>query len=174
MVTDARSIKLPLTPLLEGIEKDDLAPLLAEATRLELEADQTVSSEGARADAFFVMVAGAVEVTHRDAFGDQHLLAELGPGAVLCETAIFLDKQEATISTIAPSTLLRLPIEGFKDLVSAGNPAAVQVLFNIARSLAVRLQAADKRLGQPRVSNLGAKSHIIRSRASSRQTYLNR
>lgn len=137
--------EFPATPLFAGVEDDDWPDLLGSSTRRDFVAGESVFREGEDADSFFVVLAGLVEVRTRPKAGAaEQPIAHLGPGAVLGETSLFVGGQHsASIFAKEPSTLLQFRNQGFRDMIQSRHRGAIQVLFNIGNTLAVRLRSAD-------------------------------
>ena len=140
--------ELPSTPLFAGVEKEDWPELLGRSVRLDLKVGDSVFRQGEEADAFFVVIAGSVEVrTKMKVTNTEKSLAHLGAGAVLGETSLFVrGPHSASVRAAEPSTLLSFQTESFMDMIRTGHRGAIQVLYNIGNTLAVRLRSADEQL----------------------------
>ena len=146
--------QLPSTPLFAGVTAEDWPDLLGHSTRLDFSSGQAVFRQGDPAEAFFVVLAGLVEVRVKAKTGGDQILAHLGPGAVLGETGLFLGGQHsASLFATESTTILRFRKEGFMQMISERHRGAIQVLYNIGHTLSVRLRSADQHLsdgeGQP-------------------------
>ena len=74
-----------------------------------------IAREGAPADKFFIVVEGEVEVV-REIGGE--VLSRLGPGDLFGEIAIIRDRpRSATLRAVAPTRLLAMEHDTFRDLV---------------------------------------------------------
>lgn len=143
-----QSSELQPTPIFAGVEEEDWPDLLAKAVRLEVAPGEAVFHEGEEADSIYVVLAGTVEVRAKAQKGAaETVLAQLGAGAVLGETSLFLEGiHSASIYAAEPSTVLRFHKEPFVEMVLQRHRGAVQVLYNIAHTLSVRLRAADEHI----------------------------
>ena len=102
-------------------------------------AGQRIIEEGAPATCFFVIAEGRVEVLKRG-----HPVAELGPGAILGEMALFnQDLRTSEARCRERCTLLSIPTAEFARLVLQQDPAAVKVMSTLGRLMVQRLQARD-------------------------------
>src|SRR5262249_37456188 len=91
---------------------------------------------------FFVIAAGSVDVLK----GGERI-AELGPGAILGEMALFnQDLRTSEARCRDRCTLLAIPTAVFVRLVLQQDPAAVQVMATRGRLMVQRLQARDAEL----------------------------
>lgn len=144
----AQAPELAATPLFGGVEDADWPEMLSNATRLELPANEPVFLQGEDADAFFVVLSGAVEVRVKTG-EEERTLARLEQGAVLGETSLILGgNHSASVYTAEPAVLLRFPEQSFVRMINDGQHGAVRVLYNIAQALALRLRAADAHIAE--------------------------
>lgn len=138
--------EIPATPLFAGLTEADWPEVLATAIRLDLGPGEPVFLEGEPGADFFVVMAGAVQVTVHTPQGDVPL-AELGHGSVLGEISLLLGgPHSVSARTTEPSTVLRFPNAAFEHWIASRSAAAVHVLHNLAVTLAVRLRSADDHL----------------------------
>lgn len=133
-------------------------PLLEELTEIELEvlagvmnpkmfrAGDVICKEKAEADSFFVIADGQVAIVKDIAGGEEQVLAELGPGALIGEMSLIDGKpRSATIRAIGGCTLLEVKKEEFESLYRANSPFALRFTERIAIDLSMRLRSADER-----------------------------
>ncbi|MSQ24264.1 MAG: cyclic nucleotide-binding domain-containing protein [Chloroflexi bacterium] len=146
-IANDRAAELPPTPLFGGLSQEDWPELLKNAVRIELDLGGIVFLQGEESDAFYVVVAGSVEVREKEEGRDQQILAHLGAGAVLGESSLFLGGlHSASVYASEPTTLLRFPREAFTNLLWQREPGAIRVAYNMGFALAVRLRAADAQI----------------------------
>jgi CRP-like cAMP-binding protein len=82
----------------------------------ELAPDTVIIREGDRGDTAYIIVRGRCRVT-RQVEGKQVTLAELGPGELFGETAVFADQpRSSTVTAIGPVTLRVVPRQHFDEL----------------------------------------------------------
>jgi malate dehydrogenase (oxaloacetate-decarboxylating)(NADP+) len=105
-------------------------------------AGERIIEEGSPAACFFVIAEGTVEVMK-----DGRRIAELGPGAILGEMALFnRDLRTSEARCLEPCTLLSIPTAEFTRLVLQQDPVAVKVMATLGRLMVQRLQARDTEL----------------------------
>ena len=172
-MTQAPIHELPATPLFAGLDNEDWPDLLGISVRLELGVGEPVFREGAPADAFFVLLKGLVEVRAKMKTGNaEKALAHLGTGAVLGETSLFLGGQHsASIYAAEPSTLLQFRNEGFLEMIRTRHRGAIQVLYNMGHTLAVRLRAADAEITAGAAAAAAAPGGIIGNADKARKIF---
>src|SRR5258705_8119143 len=83
----------------------------------DVAAGKELFREGEPGDGLYLLVAGEINVVKHGKDGE-HLLAKLGPGAVLGEMSLITaDARSATGRALAQSTVLRLPAAEFRALL---------------------------------------------------------
>jgi CRP-like cAMP-binding protein len=146
-VQSTNTDELAATALFGGLTEDDWPELLSQALRVELGANEPVLLQGEEAEALFVVISGSVDVRAKNSSGADQLLAHRTAGAMLGEIGLLLGGQHsASVYAAEPSTLLRFGREALMGLLESGHHGAMRVLYNIARTLAVRLREADARI----------------------------
>lgn len=135
--------------IFSGLAPEDLATLHSLADGLDLRPAELLFMQGEVADAFFVVLAGGLDLTVRGSNGAEQLLAHVGPGAVIGEISLLVKgPRSVTAQATEPTALLRFPDQAFRDLLDAGSLAAYGVVHNLAKVLAVRLRAADAQIAE--------------------------
>ena len=131
------------TPFLADVPEESWPEILTLGTRVQVDARQAVYQQDDPGGDLLVLLAGRVVVAVIARSGEVEL-AELGPGAVLGELSFLLGgSRSATVRTLEPCTFLRFTDAAFQNLLNTRSPAAFQVLYNVAKSVAGRLKAAD-------------------------------
>lgn len=101
----------------------DVAGVQAIAQALEVEHHDTGSvliAEGAVGDKFYLLADGTVEVSMVGRRGQKVSIATLGGGEIFGESALLSDRpRTATVTALAPSTVLTLSRAQFTDLMAA-------------------------------------------------------
>lgn len=163
MMVEVPVNELPATPLFAGVENEDWPELLGRSVRVDALPGDAIFREGNEADAFFVVLTGQVEVRAANKSGPgEKALARLGAGSVLGETSLFLGgEHSASVYAMEHSTLLQFSHEGFREMVRSGHRGAIQVLYNIGNTLAVRLRAADTQIARSPVPGLSVPVSVI-------------
>lgn len=103
--------------------------VLADATRrlkpAIYEAGDIIIRQGAKADRFYIIVAGEVSVIYRTSRGDEVELARLGPGEVFGEMGILTEtRRTADLRANTAVSLLALEWDDFKGLIEQSDPTA--------------------------------------------------
>jgi uncharacterized protein YhbP (UPF0306 family) len=92
--------------------------IAASLQKLEVPAGEIITRQGGPADKFFIVVQGSVELV-REEDASAGPPTTLGPGSFFGEVAILRDKpRSATVRAVAPTTLLAMDRDMFRDLVA--------------------------------------------------------
>jgi CRP-like cAMP-binding protein len=103
---------------------------------LYLQAGATLFSEGERADGFYVLLEGALDVVV-----DDKVLATIPAGEVVGEMGLVTaDRRSATIRVSSAGSVWHLGGRAFEGLLQAGDPMATGILLGIARDLGRRFR----------------------------------
>jgi len=129
--------------LLRALTTAEFDAIAAIVTRRELAAGGDLFREGDAGDGLYLVVSGEINVVKHSADGE-HLLAKLGPGAVLGEMSLVTsDARSATGRALGEAVVLHLPLAGFRTLLDSGSTAALKITHAIAEVLARRLAAMN-------------------------------
>jgi CRP-like cAMP-binding protein len=136
---DTKAASLKRSPLFEGLSKRELAGLARQSEDVEVPAGKVLCSEGDRAQEFFVIVGGEVEVTKNG-----RLLATRGPGDIIGEIALLANvPRTATVTAKTPLRLFVLTDQAFLGLVDANPQVERKVLRALARRVASLSDESD-------------------------------
>ncbi|HEY65649.1 MAG TPA: cyclic nucleotide-binding domain-containing protein [Caldilineae bacterium] len=126
-------------PLFEGLPDDVLATIASRLLLLHMPANEVIFSEGARADAMYLVESGEVEL--RQSRGRrQEVLARIGPGGFFGEMALITGRpRSATAIATQPTNLWVLYRNEFEDLLIQ-QPA---IATAVSRGLSERLSEAE-------------------------------
>ena len=125
--------------LLRALTTAEFDSIAAIAKRRELASGAELFREGDVGDGLYLVVAGEINVMKRGPDGE-HLLAKLGPGAVLGEMSLITSEaRSATGRALGEAVVLHLPLTEFRALLDSGSTAALKITYAIAEVLARRL-----------------------------------
>lgn len=143
-VTDGRTNEASLraTALFGDLDAAEARAMAARLRPFEAAAGEVLAVQGALADRLFVVDEGRLSAYVTEADGTSALLSSVGPGDHLGEMALnHRMLRLATITAEEPTRGHVLLAEDFAALRSAGEPAALKVLYRLTRLLCARLRA---------------------------------
>ncbi len=132
--------------LFDGLDADELAVVESIARRRTLEPGERYAEEGGEAGELVVVVSGALELVKQERKNTRtHAIAEIGPGEVIGEVALYDGKPHAaSVRSTARTEVLTLPFGALRSGVLGDTPAhrsAYQKLvLNLGTSMARRLR----------------------------------
>jgi len=131
---------LARVPLFEHCTPEELSAIAAAALQSAYEPAQIIVTQGTPGQAFYLITAGAAEVSR-----DGKSLATLNPGEFFGEMSL-LDSapRSATIKAVAHTECLMLSSWDFKRLLQDHPSIAIKLLEVLSR----RLRVADERLSR--------------------------
>jgi signal transduction histidine kinase len=138
-------------PYFSDLPQGLLDQVCRESERIDVEAETTIIEEDSLSEDMFVIVEGELRVT-KQGTDREVVLATLGPGEVVGEIAL-LDKapRTASVTTISPSSLIRIPANAFEDLIEDS-----RVVRRMFRTVTSRLRGIEDTLRhEERMAALG-------------------
>ncbi len=122
---------------------DDLLAYIAQGSReIRVAPGDRICEEGELGDAFYLIIAGRVQVSKFLAMGTQHLLSELRAGQFFGEMALVEEApREASVDALEETTLLVITKQDFQEMLSAGPAVAMAIM----RAMVARLRDTDRR-----------------------------
>ncbi len=127
-----------------GLTPDDFDALAQAGRRESYRPGETVFSGNLRAQSFFVIADGGVEVYRREIDGSQTVLARLGRGAAFGEAALLDGRPRKALGIAKGTTTCWVLDAGGLARLRAEQPvAATHLLANLARGMAYRLNRAS-------------------------------
>jgi CRP-like cAMP-binding protein len=140
---DARARQLAGTAWFNRLSDDALESLARRCDVYAFAPGDVVFGEGVHGDRCYVIVAGAVRVSRAYPHGLVVDLAELGPGEVFGELALFGDeRRSATVEAVEPTETLALAHADLRPVLAADPEALLAMLEGLAR----RLRTANERV----------------------------
>src|SRR5436190_17862174 len=131
------------TPIFSGLSERDLCQLAEVAVPRAYLAGEAIFREGDSGDTCYMIRSGRVRVTRRQSDGRVLPLAELGPGQIFGELAMFdSETRSASVEAIEDTRALALLAGDVRRLLLNHPEIAVKMLGGLAD----RLRAANERL----------------------------
>ena len=125
-----------------SLSEDTLAYVAQNAREIRVAPGDRICKEGEAGDAFYLILAGRVQVSKFLELGTQHLLNELYAGQFFGELALVEDAPRvASVDALEETELLVITKHDFQELMM-NNP---QMAVPIMRAVAARLRDSDRR-----------------------------
>ena len=142
---------LSASPLFDMLADLELAQVSELALPRRYSAGQVIFEEGELGDSVYVIVAGEVEVLHKEGTGEgaaTRVLAELRAPEFFGEMSL-VDKvyRSATVRARSDADLLQISSEELANFRKQYPDGYTLIVLNIARVLSARLREANARLG---------------------------
>jgi CRP/FNR family transcriptional regulator len=132
-------------PLFADLEEGELERFSQVAVPRSFPAATRVFHEGDSSDACYIVSEGSFRVTREHSDGRAITLATLGPGEIFGELAMLDgDKRSASAESITDGTLLALPANDVRNLLSRNPEIALKLVAGLVR----RLRQANMRLSR--------------------------
>ena len=133
-------------PLFKDIPSLEIMRLLKIAQDVRARDGETIVRECEPGYGFFVIAKGEFEVRKKKGEGESTLLARLGECSFFGEMSLVTyAPRAATVVCIEEGRLKKFPTKAFEELLEAGDVTAYQVVRNMCRILAERLQRLGER-----------------------------
>jgi CRP-like cAMP-binding protein len=135
------------TSLFDGLDAGELAYVLRIARRHEFERGALLVRQGQPADSALILEQGRAQVMTVLPGGGEMVVAELGPGSVLGETAL-LEIGVRSANVVAAERIACCSIErdAFRMLIAQRNSAALAINHRIALALCARLRDLNAKI----------------------------
>ncbi|GAA6756311.1 Crp/Fnr family transcriptional regulator [Thermus thalpophilus] len=140
-------MELKQVPLFRDLALEDLEALEREARARRLKRGEVLFLEGEPVHSLFVVEQGLIKVYKLDPQGRKQVVLHLeGPGRILAEVALFLDRPTypANAEALEDSQVLAIPKERFFQLAEARPPLARALIRYLARRQGQLLHLLDR------------------------------
>lgn len=129
-------IELREIALFSEMDDQEVAEIRAIMDEMRFKPNQTIIREGELGDLFYVITAGEVQVTIRDADGEDVVLQELGPGGFFGELSMLTkEPRQARVRAMDNVTVLALERNEFFNFLQKRPSAAIDVLVELGGRL---------------------------------------
>ncbi len=141
-MSDDSLAKLPIFNDMSSVE---IRESLACANLVEIDAGETIISQGKLVPNLWFIREGRCQVKRRTNAGCELILAELGPGTQFGEMSFFHPApHSADVVSLTKMKLLSLARSDFDRLSNEGNPIAFKLAINSLEQLSERLRRTDQ------------------------------
>jgi anion transporter len=151
-------------PIFSSLSREDIAKVLGKMEEISFGAAQTIVVQGDKGDAFYLIKDGTVQVLLESPSGRSEPIAVLGPQNWFGEMALLSgEPRSATIVTVKETTLWKLSIEAWDELIEK-HPSWLK---QFCATLSKRLARADQQYksGRDAFNSLAEEFYSLRSPA---------
>ncbi|TAK14038.1 MAG: cyclic nucleotide-binding domain-containing protein [Anaerolineae bacterium] len=122
--------------LFKSLPEDVVTDLSERFKPVDLEKDQVLFNKGDAGDALYILRSGRLKMVSKDSEGNEMVLNQVGPGAVIGEMAL-IDREPRSAGVIAltNAALLRLSTEDFLNTLSAQPLMGLEISRNLIKRL---------------------------------------
>jgi CRP/FNR family transcriptional regulator len=130
--------------LFTGVPTAELEEIAGLAVQKRLDKDEYLFREGSRAEGFYVVQRGAINVHRVSPTGKEQVIAVFGPAQSFAEAALASEGgYPANARAIEPTTILMVPKAGFLELVRRRPELALKMLGSMSQHLRVLVGLLD-------------------------------
>lgn len=155
-------------PIFEGISQEEFEQIIKYAFVKGFEPNYVLFRENLIVgQIMYVILSGKVELSKKNAAGEDEVFMTLGPGALLGEMSLF-EQQKRSASAIVKeySELLVMPKYNFDRMLQSRPTEAIKILLNFIKILSQRLRETTNRMMKAK-SEAEAAAHAAASASSS-------
>ncbi len=156
---DEAQLSLMIAALVGANNQDFVPEVVGLVEWTHLDAGSTLFRQGDASDAAYFVVAGRLRVSGTDDDGRTVFDHEIASGDIVGEMGLIdISPRAGTVTTIRDSTLARIPLESFQQLMT-GHPA---VMLQVFRRVLRRLTSTQQRTQRARAVTIAITSGVDR------------
>ena len=145
----------------KGLNSTQISNFTAACEEESFAAGTEIITRGVRGTKVFFLLQGQLRV-YVDA-GCEQVLAELEPGAIFGEMELLTDEpRAASVRAVTDVKAWGLEFETLRERIRHDDTAALKIMFNIARILALRLEAMVEKLVEIESGSVEVRSEDLR------------
>jgi CRP-like cAMP-binding protein len=149
-------------PLLRDADRAQVEAFLDECKLCDYAAGQELMAQGSRGRSCYFLLSGSLRVVVPSRW-DERELALLSAPAVVGEMELLTgEPRSASVIVLADARLLEVPFEMFRRRMNEGDATAMRVLAGMARVVALRLAALDKKISEDEVPGGSRSDELLR------------
>ncbi|MBI3158029.1 MAG: cyclic nucleotide-binding domain-containing protein [Chloroflexi bacterium] len=122
--------------LFKSLPDEVVSDLSLRFKQVDLEKDQVLFNKGDAGDALYILRRGRLKMVSKDSEGNEMVLNQVGPGAVIGEMALIdREPRSAGVVALTEAALLRLSTEDFLNTLSAQPLMGLEISRNLIQRL---------------------------------------
>jgi CRP/FNR family cyclic AMP-dependent transcriptional regulator len=147
--------KLKQAVIFRFLDDELLIRLLDISYIVKYKKDDVIISEGETSPYFFAVLEGSVNVSVKEAGGEDVFICAIDDGDVFGEAGIFLKtKRTASVISVANTTLLRIDRKDLLDFIKAHPSAGIKILMIIIYKMLKKLRDANQEIAFEKKASL--------------------
>jgi CRP/FNR family cyclic AMP-dependent transcriptional regulator len=133
--------------LFQNLTDEEIERILNIASAKSYKKDETIFKEGAKGDAFYVVLKGAVRISTEIPGVGEECLAVLKKGSYFGEMAL-IDNAPRSANAISnqDTVLLKITDANFRNILKNDHDIAYKLLWELVQTLSQRLRETDAKL----------------------------
>ena len=132
--------------LFAGLEEDDYATLCAHVTIAKLGKGEVLFHRGDRAEHFYFIASGQIELSLISPTGEKKVLEVVGTNRVFAEAVAFMRKKNypVTAEALVDTTLCQISSPTYVDILCRNPDASMRLLSDVSRQLHARVGEIER------------------------------
>jgi len=132
--------------LFAGLEQADFDALMKRVSVISIEKSEVLFHRGDRADFFYFVDSGQLELNIIAPTGQKKVLEVIGPDRTFAEAVAFIreHKYPVTCEALSDSVLCQIPNDAYLDLIYMNPDACMRLLSDISRHLHARVREIER------------------------------
>lgn len=132
--------------LFSGLDQQDFDSLIQEVSVVKLEKGEVLFHRGDRAEYFYFVESGQLELNIIAPTGQRKVLEVVGPDRTFAEAVAFMRelKYPVTCEALTDSVLCRIPNNAYVDLLHRDSEACMRLLSDLSRHLHARVREIER------------------------------
>jgi CRP-like cAMP-binding protein len=132
--------------LFSGLEQEDFDALIKRVTVVKIDKGEVLFHRGDKADFFYFVDSGQLELNIIAPTGQKKVLEVIGPDRTFAEAVAFIreHKYPVTCEALSDSVLCQIPNQVYLDLIYNNPDACMRLLSDLSRHLHARVREIER------------------------------
>ena len=132
--------------LFSGLDQEDFEALIQHVTAVKLEKGEILFHRGDKAEYFYFVDAGQLELNLIAPTGQRKVLEVVGPDRTFAEAVAFIREHRypVTCEALSDSVVCRIPNQAYLDLIYRNPDACMRLLSDLSRHLHARVREIER------------------------------
>lgn len=132
--------------LFSGLVQQEYDALVTHVTLVTLDKGEVLFHRGDRAEHFFFVDAGQIELSLISATGEKKILEVISPGRTFAEAVAFMRevKYPVTAEALTDTTLCQIPNSAYVEILYSNPDAGMRLISDVCRHLHARVREIER------------------------------